>query len=404
MSKESASSCEAVALALSAAETPGFDPYDGLSGTRVPAWVRSRRSRQVVVQLRKRVPVLVDGVFGITPRRFAKADGAFLSAASRCVHAQSGALDGGAVSDIARRRLISKDARMADGAWGYEFDVQTRWAFYPAGSPNLIATVFVARGLGTAGIALDDVALVGEMAKSAEFLRSQLLGESEPSYFRYTLTSDRLVHNANLLGAGLCGMAGALGGQDDLVGISTACAMTSVGAQRADGSWLYGEGASLGWADNFHTAYNLDGLLQIWLATGDSAVRASLDRGVEHWVRDFFGPAGEPKYYPNNAYPYDIHSAGTAVDVAARLATWGWHTAGLAERVAAWTKMNLVDSSTGRVYYQKHRLWTDKRYFVRWGAAHWALGQSSLALLREGRRDPLEEAVTSKSGVVSREG
>ena len=31
-----------------------------------------------------------------------------------------------------------------DRAWGYEFDVQTRWSFYPARTPNIIVTTFVA--------------------------------------------------------------------------------------------------------------------------------------------------------------------------------------------------------------------------------------------------------------------
>jgi hypothetical protein len=145
----------------------------------------------------------------------------------------------------------------------------------------------------------------------------------------------------------------------------------------------------------------LDGLLLVWLATGDAEVKSSLDRGVEHWKRDFFGPNCEPRYYAARPYPYDIHSAGTAVDVAARLASWGWDTGDLAERVADWTERNLIDPSTGLTHYQKHRLWTDKRHFVRWGDAHWALGCSSLALLRAGARDPLEAVVAQVSGVVS---
>jgi len=345
----------------------------------------------LLTQIRKRLPVDLSRVLGVEPFVMAKTAGCVLTATAREGGTTSGVLAG----------LGATEGNLRDGAWGYEFDVQTRWAFYPAGSPNLIATVFVARGLGTAGAVTHDKALLGQMGDSAEFLRSELLEESDTPYFRYTPTSKRLVHNANLLGAGLCAMAGVLGEQDDLAEISVRCAKTSLGGQEPDGSWQYGEGAALGWADNFHTAYNLDGLLQVWLATGDSLVRESLDKGVEHWTRDFFGPAGEPKYYPCKAYPYDIHSAGTAVDVAARLATWGWETGDLAERVADWTKKNLVDTSTGKVYYQKHRLWTDKRYFVRWGAAHWALGQSSLALLREGRRDPLEEAVALASGMTS---
>jgi hypothetical protein len=169
--------------------------------------------------------------------------------------------------------------------------------------------------------------------------------------------------------------------------------MTSRAAQRPDGSWPYGEGQGLGWSDNFHTAYNLDGLLLLWLSTGDAEVREALAKGIDHWVRDFFGPSGEPKYYPHKALPYDIHSAATAIDVAARLATWGFPTGTLARQVEQWARSNLIDARTGRTYFQKHRFYVDRRNFVRWGEAHWALAESSLALLDAERRSPLESAI-----------
>lgn len=375
----------------------GLDPFDALRGRRVPRWAKNHpRARQLAIQLRKRSPVEIARVLGVAPFVMAKTAGCMLSAAAR----EGRFEDARMASDV----LYATEGHLGEGAWGYEFDVQTRWAFYPAGSPNLIATVFVARGLGAAGIAMRDSTFCEELAASAHFLMGSLHSGAAEPHFRYTLTTHRLVHNASLLGAGLVGMDGALRGDGDAVEKALAAAQTTISAQREDGSWPYGEGSSLGWSDNFHTAYNLDGLLQVWLATGDRGVREALDRGIAHWVSDFFGPAGEPKYYPHKAHPYDIHSAGTAVDVAARLATWGWDTGDLAERVARWTERNLVNPRTGETYYRKHRLWTDQRHFVRWGDAHWALGSSSLVLLRESRRDPLELAVAEASGVLDHEG
>ena len=118
----------------------GRDPYDALAGRRVPAWVRSHaRLRQVAIQLRKRMPIETGGLLGVEPFVMAKTVGCALAAAARygdsdAVPALTGALEATA-------------GNLGGGAFGYEFDVQTRWAFYPAGSPNLIATVFVARGL-----------------------------------------------------------------------------------------------------------------------------------------------------------------------------------------------------------------------------------------------------------------
>jgi len=377
----------------------GFDPYDALRGSRVPAWVRaSTRFRQAAIQVRKRSPVDLAWLLGIEPFVMAKTIGAQLTAVSRQTAAGSARREH--VTALARALLERADlARLGEGAWGYEFDVQTRWAFYPAGCPNLIATVFVARGLGSAGIVSEEAQLLEELGASAQYLMGKLLHSDPTCHFAYTPTSTRLVHNANLLGAGLLAMSGALSGNEAVVRVALQAARVSLLAQRSNGSWPYGEGRSLGWADSFHTAYNLDGLLQLWLSSGDPLVREALLRGAEHWTTAFFGTSGEPWYYPDRPFPYDIHSAATAVDVAARLSLWGFATADLAERVANWTLGNLVDEETGRTFYQQHRLWTDRRHFARWGDAHWALALASLALVRQGVADPLEAAVTESSGV-----
>jgi len=378
---------------MSESSFAGFDPYDALRGRNVPKWMRSnRRLRQIAIQLRKRLPLPTAALYGVTPFVMAKTAGSMLTAAAR----NGDSLGIAAAMDA----LLEADGNLGAGAWGYEFDVQTRWAFYPAGSPNLIATVFVGRGLGTAGIAGAQPDIREGLSSAAGFLLNRLYAAGDLPSFRYTLTSEQLVHNANLLGAGLVAMEGCLSGHCERVEQAVDCALTSVTAQREDGSWPYGDDASLGWSDTFHTAYNLDGLLQVWLASGDVRVRDSLDSGVEQWTQGFFGGQGEPHYYMDKGYPYDVHGAGTAIDVAARLATWGFETGDLAERVAIWTRGNLIDSTSGATYYQKHRFWTDKRHFVRWGDAHWALGCSSLALMRAGRRDPLEAAVALASGVV----
>jgi len=396
--------CERVALLVSAGDEPGVDPYDGLSGTRVPEWVRGHsRARQAVLQLRKRTPLPLDKVLGVAPKSFAKAEGAKLTAVSRCAFLDDscGAWPRTA-SRLAERLSGLALTTASEGGWSYEFDVQTRWAFYPAGSPNLIATFFVGRGFALDGLVRDTLASRQLFSDACAFMCEQLLRDGDSPYFCYTPTSDRLVHNANLLGAGIVAAAGAILQREDWVRTALSAALTTVALQREDGSWAYGEGPGLGWSDNFHTAYSLDGLLLAYLATGDVRIRAALDRGFAHWSKTFFGPEGAPRYFSTTRYPYDIHSAGTAVDVAARLATWEWNAEGLAERVAEWTTRNLVDNVSGLSYYQKHRLWTDRRHFTRWGDAHLALGYSSLALLRANERDPLETAVAAASGVDPR--
>lgn len=369
----------------------GNDPYDALLGMRVPEWVKqSARARQMLIQLRKRSPIDLGPIYGVAPFVMAKSAGVELTAQGRRAAGRGGHADCIELAELTYRT----EGWLGEGRWGYEFDVQTRWAFYPRRSPNLIATVFCARGFGVAGIALSRTEWTSELLSASHFITSQLLvTEGERRWFSYVPDSTVLVHNANLLGAGLVASASALEGDEVGLAIALSAAWESIRAQTSAGGWPYGAARGLEWEDSFHTAYSLDGLLQIWLATRDPDVESALKIGVEYWAKTFIGPKGQPWYGPEARFPLDIHSAGTAIDVGARLASWGLLDRGVAERVARWTRGALIDPRTGRAWYQQRRLFTDKRHFPRWGQAHLDLGEASLAMMTEGRRCPLEVAV-----------
>jgi hypothetical protein len=360
---------------------------------RIPAWVRKRAwSRQLIIQLRKRVPVDIGGSLGVEPFVMAKSAACALTAASRRFAVGQG---GEHEIDSMLSAMQSAEGSLGDGRWGYEFDVQTRWAYYPAGTPNAIAGVFCGRALGTAAVVMNRRDVRSGLLATCASLSDELLLAGETPWFRYVPGSDTLVHNANLLGAGILAAGGVLSPRREWVDVALAACRTSLLAQREDGGWPYGEGHHLAWEDSFHTAYNLDGLLLVWLGTGDEELATALERGVRHWSTRFFGDEGEPYYTPTKRFPYDVHSAATAIDVGSRLATWGFCGPSLPQKVFEWTRSNLVDDRSGVTYYQRRRLCLDRRHFVRWGDAHWELAQSAMALLESGRRDPLEEAVVA---------
>jgi hypothetical protein len=344
-----------------------------------------------VIQVRKRSAIDLAPLLGVQPILMAKTAGAFLSSVARDANVE------GRVEDLEVLAELAFDAEghLGGGRWGYEFDVQTRWAYYPKGTPNLIATFFVGRGFGEAGAAIERQEWLREFHAAAEFMDGQLWTRSKGhgSFYRYVPESSTLVHNANLLGAGLVAASAAIRGDAASADRAIGAAMSSIQAQRADGSWPYGEGGHIGWNDNFHTAYNLDGLLLLWLATGDAAVEQSLRAGVEYWSEHFFGPLGESWYGPDGRGPIDIHSAGTAMDVGSRLASWGFVDPAFVERIAEWSETNMTDSKTGMAYHRLGRAGVDRRRFPRWNEAHLALGRSSVRVARDGRRTPLEAAV-----------
>jgi len=369
----------------------GFDPYDALRGARVPAWIRSRpRLRQAATQVRRRLPFEIGPLLGVAPFTMAKTVGCYLMAAARRGGVVS--LPDGSETTIPALlgALVACEGALGDGRYGYEFDVQTRWAYYPKGTPNLIATYFVGRGLMEAGLATGDDEAIEQGIAAARFAAEELLAEGDGgTYFRYTPSSSTLVHNANCLGAGLCAGAGALAGDAGLVELARCAALTSVTAQRQDGSWAYGESDALGWTDSFHTAYTLDGLALVERATGDAQIGSSIKRGAADWAAHFFGSDGTARYYRDRVRPLDVHAASSAIDVGSRLAATGALDPALVRRVENWARALYIDAS-GRPIHRVGRIVRDKRRFPRWNEAHWAMGEASLMALDSGRANALE--------------
>jgi hypothetical protein len=183
-------------------EWRGADPYDGLSSP-VARLLRGTVARQLLQQTVRRSPIDLRPLLRIAPRRMAVTTGLAASAAARLA------------ADSFWRERRDRLGRWTErgqiisgpfqGLWGYEFDVQTRWGFYAAGSPNIVATSFAAHGC------LD--------ARTLRRIQLDPLGHSllhnlwRGRFFAYTPNSSELIHNANLLGAAL---AARLSGIDQL--------------------------------------------------------------------------------------------------------------------------------------------------------------------------------------------
>lgn len=376
------------------ADLLGHDPYDALRGRRIPPWVHDHaRARQLVIQTRKRVPVDLSKLLGIEPFVMAKAAACFTIALTRdanpCDESVRAGLD----------HMAGAGGNLGHGRWGYEFDVQTRWGYYPVGAPNLIATAFCGRALLASGVVLGDDALIAAGRSCADALCEDFLRDipGVGTFFAYTSDSMTLIHNANALGSAIVAAAGVLTNDRGLVDIGHRAIKVTEREQDDHGAWDYGVGRALGWKDSFHTAYLLDSLHLLTLTGGGKDMLCRFERGIVFWVESFFGPDGAPYYYSGGGGCLDIHSAATAVDVLSRLASWGLSCADVAERVHAWTLARLI-APDGGTYYRRCGPFTDRRRFVRWGDAHWRLACASKEMVDEGRRDPLEIRLADMAG------
>ena len=353
---------------LESRDFAGWDPYDAFNGERLPRWVgESSTARRLVTQAVKRSPVPLQPLLRVEPRDDAYTLGHALLAAARMGAAGTLAPAGDAcVRIVARLRALAWREGPAVG-WGYHFPVHTRFFSYAPPTPNLIVTAFVAKGLAAA-MRQGLCECREELRGAAEFVLQSLprTVDDTGQCFGYVPGERAAVHNANMLAALLLCEAAELCGEEEWVDQAVACARFTVARQAADGSWPYSEEPYGRWVDGFHTGFVLEGLARVAGATDDEALGDALRRGVRFYVAQLFGPGGEPKYYPQRAYPLDALSAAQGVETLQ--VTLGGDAASAVPRQVEWVRTHLVRPD-GRVAYQVHRGWTDWREFPRWASA-----------------------------------
>jgi hypothetical protein len=353
----------------------GHDPYDCLNGTlfaRFP-FLDARLPRLALTQLLKRSPVNLRPLLGVPRSQNPKGIALFLAAVTRL--GQLGLIGGQSlVGELlgTLTRLRAPHARY--WCWGYDFAWQTRTVCVPRGTPNLVATTFAANALLDVYQATGDRACLDIAASAATFLAQELFwtDRNGVAAFAYPFRESRVpVHNANLLGAALLCRVRRQSGLDHLLEPALAAARYSVGRQREDGSWLYGEAPAQAWVDNFHTGYNLCALARIGDDAETAEFEASVRRGFDFYRANFFREDGAPKYYADATYPIDIHSVAQSIVTLCALDHLHRDSVPLALSVYRWAMAHMWDPQ-GYFYYRVLRFLTVKIEYMRWGQA-WML-------------------------------
>lgn len=338
----------------------GADPYDALNSPFSPVLTLGTRfGRQVLTQAVKRSPINLRALLRIKAEWNAKAIGLVASAYAHL--AAAGDTSAAAQANRWLAWLESNHSGDETGlAWGYPFDVQTRFFRYARYTPNTIATTFVAQAF------LDGADLLGEdrwrapADSAASFLVSRMLvRDGGGEYFRYVATENELVHNANALACAVLGRVGR--GEEAARPLAT-----TLNAQNADGSWRYAEGPHGNWIDNFHTGYVLQSIAQC--VGVQSGIEERLTRGVEYWRRELFQEDATPRPSPGRTYPIDAHDYATAIDTWLAVSATQPHAREQARQLAQLLVDRMLDRR-GFVWFQQHRYWTTKTPFVRWTTA-----------------------------------
>ena len=350
----------------------GPDPYDGLWASWPPVLVGGRRRRQIIVQVHARAPVDIRKAYRRRHPRLAKALGLFGMTAHRAARLTGSAR----ARELARDALdlLVADRRCGYTAWGYPFDVQTRWSFYEAGTPNVVVTAFAANALLDAGAHSGGEQFTTRARRAARWVLEELWVLDE-GYFGYHGDSRVCVHNANLLGAALVHRAL---GDDPLARERVLRSVErAVSAQCADGSWPYGEGHGLSWVDSFHTGFVLASLVRV--REIDGAVDDAIVRGAARYC-DFFDGDGRAKLFADRAFPEDAHSAGTGLSTLAALVSAGVVDRRVLDRVSRRVICAVVRRD--RAVARRYRWGRTTVWYPRWCDGHVALGLVDTATVR----------------------
>jgi hypothetical protein len=353
----------------------GYEPFDLLNSPYLAsAWTRKGLPGIILIQAGKRFAgQRLRQLLKVPPSRNPKALGLCLSA--YCDLARSGC-DVSAEAIWLKNELIRlRSPHESEFCWGYDWDfLSLRGPQLPAFSPNCIASYFCATAMLEMSEVFGDAEARGTAESVAHFMATRLQRsiESEDEVcFSYTPNSKTWIYNSSALVGVLLARIGSLLGNQTYLSLARKAMVFLEKGQLPTGGWYYGQLRRQRWIDSFHTSYNVCALLDYHRITGDSSFEHAMLLGHRYYQAAFFTKKGEPKYFHNRVFPIDIHACSQAILHFLAFSSIDPASLELAWKTFHWTETNMA-AADGSFYYQRHRLWTNRTPYMRWGQA-WML-------------------------------
>jgi hypothetical protein len=283
--------------------------------------------------------------------------------------------------------------------WGYDWDYMSlRGTKLPAFSPNCIASYFAGQAMLDMAEIFDDREAAEMGASVGRFLVNRLqrsVDTSEQLCFSYTPSDRTLIYNNSALAGAYLARLATVRPNPEYRSLARRVMNYVLNEQLPDGGWYYGVRRRQRWIDNFHTSYILCALQDYRSYTGDHDFDGCIQRGQDYYSATFFTADGAPKYFHNQLYPIDIHACSQAILHYCALAEEDSEALQKALSVFSWTQQNMT-SGDGSYYFQRHRTWTNRTPYMRWGQAWMFRALARLRLVTHG--DSLMKFEHSRTG------
>jgi hypothetical protein len=385
---------EALRTWIETREFAGFEPFDLLNSPYLSgAWARKALPAILFMQAGKRFAGLrLRQALKIAPSRNPKALGLCLSA--YCDLAQAGYDVSTEVAWLKNELIRLRSPHEAEYCWGYDWDyVSLRGSRLPAFAPNCIASYFC----GTAMMDMHQVFADAEALQIAEsvarFLATRLnrsVESRDELCFSYTPADKTQIYNSSALAAVFLARIGSLREDQEYLSLAHKAMVFLQRGQLESGGWYYGRLRRQRWIDGFHTSYNICALLDYERITGDHTFKDAMLLGHRYYKATFFTDEGAPKYFHNQTFPIDIHACAQAILHFIAFSSIDPQALELAFRTFHWTMRNMA-APDGAFYYQRHRHWTNRALYMRWGQA-WMLRALAKLLSARALPDPVQIA------------
>jgi hypothetical protein len=353
----------------------GYEPFDLLNSPYLRGnWARELAPAILLIQLGKhfagpRLRQFLKVPTGCNP----KALGLCLSA--YCDLARSGC-DVSAETAWLKSELIRlRSPHENYYSWGYDWDYfSLRGSRLPAFSPNCIASYFCGMAMLELSEVSGDREALAIAQSAADFMASRLNRSYESAdaiCFSYTPNDKTLIYNSSALAGAFLARTGKLRGNRAYLSLARKALVFLVRNQQPQGGWYYGQLGRQRWIDSFHTSYNVCALLDYQQTTGDRTFEEAMLAGHRYYRATFFRSDGATRYYHNRTFPIDIHACSQAILHFVAFSAIDPQALEHAWKAFDWTLRNMT-ASDGSFYYQRHRLWTNRTPYMRWGQA-WML-------------------------------